>query len=59
VVNAVVDALRQYGINDVEMPMTPQRVWRAIHRRGGGETAQQDQHWQEPVQSGGATGGAQ
>ncbi|MBN6033549.1 xanthine dehydrogenase family protein molybdopterin-binding subunit [Amycolatopsis sp. 195334CR] len=30
VVNAVVDALRQYGVRDVEMPMTPMRVWQAI-----------------------------
>jgi len=30
VVNAVVDALRPLGIRDVEMPCTPQRVWRAI-----------------------------
>ncbi len=31
VVNAVVDALRPWGVNDVQMPMTPERVWRAIH----------------------------
>ncbi|MGH8861545.1 MAG: xanthine dehydrogenase family protein molybdopterin-binding subunit, partial [Jatrophihabitantaceae bacterium] len=31
VVNAVVDALRPFGVNDVQMPMTPERVWRAIH----------------------------
>jgi carbon-monoxide dehydrogenase large subunit len=30
VVNAVVDALRPLGVRDVEMPCTPQRVWRAI-----------------------------
>lgn len=30
VVNAVVDALRPLGINDVEMPCTPHRVWQAI-----------------------------
>ena len=30
VVNAVVNALRPMGINDVEMPCTPERVWRAI-----------------------------
>jgi carbon-monoxide dehydrogenase large subunit len=41
VVNAVVDALRQYGVDDVRMPMTPERVWRAIHERGsdGGDRA--------------------
>jgi carbon-monoxide dehydrogenase large subunit len=31
VVNAVVDALRPFGVNDVPMPTTPERVWRAIH----------------------------
>jgi carbon-monoxide dehydrogenase large subunit len=30
VVNAVVDALRPYGVTDVRMPCTPERVWRAI-----------------------------
>jgi carbon-monoxide dehydrogenase large subunit len=30
VVNAVVDALAPLGIRQVEMPMTPERVWRAI-----------------------------
>ena len=32
IINAVVDALRQYGINDIQMPATPERVWRAIHQ---------------------------
>jgi carbon-monoxide dehydrogenase large subunit len=30
VVNAVVDALRPWGIHDVQMPCTPERIWRAI-----------------------------
>jgi aerobic carbon-monoxide dehydrogenase large subunit len=34
VVNAVVDALRQFGVNDVPMPCTPERVWRAIQEGG-------------------------
>jgi carbon-monoxide dehydrogenase large subunit len=34
VVNAVVDALRPRGINDVEMPCTPERVWRAVTAAG-------------------------
>ncbi|WP_406675544.1 molybdopterin cofactor-binding domain-containing protein [Nonomuraea sp. N2-4H] len=33
VVNAVVDALRPYGINDVQMPCTPERIWRALQER--------------------------
>ncbi|HKS43513.1 MAG TPA: molybdopterin cofactor-binding domain-containing protein [Amycolatopsis sp.] len=32
VVNAVVDAIRHLGVNDVEMPCSPMRVWSAIHR---------------------------
>jgi aerobic carbon-monoxide dehydrogenase large subunit len=30
VVNAIVDALRPFGIRDITMPCTPERVWRAI-----------------------------
>ncbi|MBN9620995.1 MAG: xanthine dehydrogenase family protein molybdopterin-binding subunit [Actinobacteria bacterium] len=30
VVNAIVDALRPFGVNDIRMPATPERVWRAI-----------------------------
>ncbi len=35
VVNAVVDALSEFGVTHIEMPVTPERVWRAIK----GETA--------------------
>ncbi|HEU4567295.1 MAG TPA: xanthine dehydrogenase family protein molybdopterin-binding subunit [Marmoricola sp.] len=34
VVNAVVDALRPWGVHDVRMPCTPERVWKAIHESG-------------------------
>ncbi|RXT42069.1 xanthine dehydrogenase family protein molybdopterin-binding subunit [Bradyrhizobium betae] len=30
VVNAVLDALSEYGIKHIDMPLTPERVWRAI-----------------------------
>jgi len=30
IVNAVLDALSEYGINQIDMPLTPERVWRAI-----------------------------
>ncbi|HEY2640766.1 MAG TPA: xanthine dehydrogenase family protein molybdopterin-binding subunit [Streptosporangiaceae bacterium] len=30
VVNAIIDALRPFGVSDVEMPCTPERVWRAV-----------------------------
>jgi carbon-monoxide dehydrogenase large subunit len=33
VVNAVVDALSDYGVTHLEMPVTPERVWRAIRHR--------------------------
>jgi carbon-monoxide dehydrogenase large subunit len=29
--NAVVDALTPYGVRHLDMPFTPERVWRAIH----------------------------
>jgi aerobic carbon-monoxide dehydrogenase large subunit len=38
VVNAIVDALAELGVEHVEMPATPERVWRAIQagrERGG------------------------
>jgi carbon-monoxide dehydrogenase large subunit len=31
VVNAVIDAVRHFGVADIEMPCTPMRVWQAIH----------------------------
>lgn len=31
VVNAVVDALRPLGVTHLDMPLTPERVWAAIH----------------------------
>jgi carbon-monoxide dehydrogenase large subunit len=30
VVNSVIDAVRHFGINDIEMPLSPMRVWHAI-----------------------------
>jgi carbon-monoxide dehydrogenase large subunit len=30
VVNAIVDALAEFGVTHIEMPATPERVWRAI-----------------------------
>ena len=42
VVNAIVDALRPLGIDDVRMPCTPERVWTAIQSAGasaGGEVS--------------------
>lgn len=39
VVNAVVHALSVYGVTDVAMPTTPQRVWQAIRAAGAKRTA--------------------
>jgi carbon-monoxide dehydrogenase large subunit len=33
VVNAVIDALRPYGVRHADMPLTPAQVWRAIQGR--------------------------
>jgi aerobic carbon-monoxide dehydrogenase large subunit len=35
VINAVVDALSPYGVTDIDMPASPERVWNAI--RGGAQ----------------------
>ncbi|MEU7813641.1 xanthine dehydrogenase family protein molybdopterin-binding subunit [Pseudonocardia sp. NPDC049154] len=40
--NAIVDALRPYGVTHVDLPCTPERIWRAI-RAGGGDP------WREPA----------
>jgi carbon-monoxide dehydrogenase large subunit len=31
VINAVVDALKEYGVDHMDMPATPEKIWRAIH----------------------------
>jgi carbon-monoxide dehydrogenase large subunit len=28
--NALVDALAEYGVRHIDMPATPERVWRAL-----------------------------
>jgi len=33
VVNAIVDALKDFGVKHLDMPVTPERVWRAIARK--------------------------
>jgi carbon-monoxide dehydrogenase large subunit len=32
IVNAVVDALSHLGVKHIDIPMTPEKVWRAIHK---------------------------
>jgi carbon-monoxide dehydrogenase large subunit len=38
-INAVVDALADFGVTHIEMPATPERVWRAIRDAGSGGEA--------------------
>jgi carbon-monoxide dehydrogenase large subunit len=35
VYNAVIDALEPFKVKAIQMPLTPERVWRAIHERRG------------------------
>jgi carbon-monoxide dehydrogenase large subunit len=32
VVNAIIDAMRPLGVQHIDMPATPERVWRAIRQ---------------------------
>jgi len=32
VVNAVVNALSEFGVKHIDMPATPERIWRALHK---------------------------
>jgi carbon-monoxide dehydrogenase large subunit len=34
IVSAIVDALRGFGVRDVEMPATPYRIWKLIRAAG-------------------------
>lgn len=34
VVNAVLDALKEYGVVHIDIPLTPEKVWRAIRDQG-------------------------
>jgi aerobic carbon-monoxide dehydrogenase large subunit len=34
VANAVVDALTEFGVSQIDMPLTPEKIWRAIHTAG-------------------------
>lgn len=33
--NAVIDAVRHLGVRHIDMPLTPERVWRALHDTSG------------------------
>ena len=36
VANAVLDALSPFGITHLDMPLTPPKIWQAIHASKGG-----------------------
>jgi aerobic carbon-monoxide dehydrogenase large subunit len=36
VMNAIVDALQPFKVKDIDMPASPEKVWRLMHRNGGG-----------------------
>jgi carbon-monoxide dehydrogenase large subunit len=31
--NAMMDALRPFGVDRMDMPFTPEKVWRALHSK--------------------------
>jgi carbon-monoxide dehydrogenase large subunit len=37
IVNAVMDALRSFGVTHIDMPLTPERIWAAIHKKPSSE----------------------
>jgi aerobic carbon-monoxide dehydrogenase large subunit len=39
IVNAVVDALRPFGVRHLDMPLRPERVWRAMQSNGAARGA--------------------
>ncbi len=41
-INAVVDALREFGVTHMDMPATSERIWRAIQDGKASKAAGQD-----------------
>jgi aerobic carbon-monoxide dehydrogenase large subunit len=59
VVNAAIDAVRHLGVSELRMPLTPERVWRAIHEGGdGGDRAAALSNAQGVTSSGAAAASA-
>ncbi len=52
VVNAVLDAVRHLGVADIDMPCSPQRVWRAV-QSARGAVKSTSEHATEPAAGGG------
>src|SRR3546814_6264111 len=47
VVNAIIDALKDYGVTDLKMPATPQTVWRAIRDAKASTNSRSEEHTSE------------
>jgi carbon-monoxide dehydrogenase large subunit len=48
--------VRHLGVREIEMPLSPQRVWRALRdgeAGAAGEQAAAGPHWDEPAQTAG------
>jgi carbon-monoxide dehydrogenase large subunit len=61
VVNAIVDAVRHLGVDDIRMPCTPERVWKAINTSspaGGATEAAAMPHFDETEPGRSSTEGA-
>lgn len=37
IANAVMDALAPFGVKHIDLPLTPEKIYRAIHANGGGD----------------------
>jgi len=35
VANAVMDALASFGVRHIDIPLTPEKIWSAMHSNGG------------------------
>ena len=42
VINSVLDALSPYGIEHIDMPASPFRVWKTIQEARGGDAGERD-----------------
>jgi len=34
VINAIVDALSEFGVDNIDMPATPEKIWKAMKSGG-------------------------
>ena len=58
VTNAVIDALRPLGVDYMNMPLTPMRIWQAIHTASGPAATEQGKDLGEHAQGSSGSGPA-